>query len=149
MPRITLQDAKAWTEKTKLAIGDFDDALLEHSENVIIGRLNGTFDTTTWLDEATTPDLIRTIISMRYVASLYRRSYADDAENPSSYPFWLEQQLADLLEGLLDGTIDLPELPANSTGTIGFYPTDASSAMEPTSYDSSLGPNTFSMGQAF
>jgi hypothetical protein len=149
MPLVDLQEVKAWAERTKLTLGDFDDDLLSHITSIVIARLVGTFDTSAWVDPATTPALIRTIISMRYVSAVYRRSFADEADAPSSYPFWLEQQTDDLLEGLIDGTIDLPELPSQFTGTIAFYPTDSSSALEPSSSDGSLGPSTFSMGSVF
>jgi hypothetical protein len=149
MPLIDLQEVKAWAERTKLTLGDFDDDLLQHITNIVIGRLAGTFDTTTWLDPSTTPRLIRTIISMRYVSAVYRRSFSDEADAPSSYPFWLEQQTGDMIDGLIDGTVDLPELPSQFTGTVAFYPNDDSSAMEPTSTDGSLGPGHFSMGSVF
>ena len=151
MANININDAKAWTEPTK--VGDnFDtlDADLEAQvSQIILGQLGQRFSIVGWLAPESTPKLVKTIIAMYYVSYLYDKTYSTD-DNASAYAVILRNQ-ADLnLAGLISGNIDLPEVP-ESTGfdTPSFYPNDASSMQDPTYEDPSLGPASFSMGRTF
>lgn len=148
MARINKNQAQAWAEGTKLTIAALDLNLLAHIENEVIGRLNSAFDTSTWVDDVTTPVLVQTIISKMYVAWLYDRQYSEDIEQGSNYADRLKANAETLTMGLLDGTIEIPGIP-DVAGSPVFYPTDASSAQPPTFDDPSLGPAAFSMGQRF
>jgi len=88
---------------------------------------------------------------MRYASWLYDRAYSEDSE-PSNYGALLRTEADKLLMGLIDGSIVIPNLPTDvdrTLGSPGFYPTDDSSALEPTVDDTSLGAAKFSMGQVF
>jgi hypothetical protein len=147
--RITLQEAQAWAEGTKLTISALDTNLLDHLEEEVVVRLSSAFpDYTTWTNSTTTPKLVRTIISKLYIAWVYDRQYSEDIGEGSVYSERLRTNAETLIVGLLDGTIELPGEP-DTSGSPLFYPTDASSAMTPTSDDPSLGPAAFSMGQVF
>src|SRR5262245_15537554 len=148
MARISAEEARAWAEGTKLRISSLDSFLVAHVEAEVIGRLQVAFDTSTWTSNTTTPNLIRTIIAKFYVAWLYDRSYSEDIEQGNNYADRLKLDADLLMTGLLDGTIELPGVPS-ITGSPVFYPTDASSAQEPTFDDPSLGPAAFSMGMRF
>jgi hypothetical protein len=146
--RITVAMARAWAEGTKLVIDALDLDLLDHIENEVVARLNSIENTSTWIDSATTPPLVRTIITKLYVAWIYDRQYSEDIEEGSNYAERLRANAEALMLGLLDGTIELPGSTSETESPI-FYPTDASSAQEPTFEDPSLGPATFSMGLRF
>ena len=148
MPRIVKEEAQAWAEGTKLRVSSLDLNLLAHIEAEIIGRLQSAFDTSTWLNNTSTPDLIRTIIAKTYICWLYDRQYSEDIEAGNNYADRLKANAELLMTGLLNGTIDLPGVPP-ITGSPVFYPTDASSAQDPTFDDPSLGPAAFSMGMRF
>jgi hypothetical protein len=61
----------------------------------------------------------------------------------------LKENAGMLIQGLIDGTIEIPGVPPTSSPNPSFYPNDASSALEPTLEDPSLGPARFSMGKVF
>jgi hypothetical protein len=145
---ISVAEAQAWAEGTKLTISSLDQELEAHLAEETIRRLDSAFDVTLWVDAAGTPKLVRTIISKLYVAWLYDRTYSEDIEQGNNYADRLKINAEILMTGLLDGTIELPGLP-DVAGSPVFYPTDASSAMQPTFDDPSLGPAAFSMGMRF
>jgi hypothetical protein len=150
MARITPSDAQGWAESTKLTVSNLDASLLEQIEAEIIGRLNSLFTTTGWTTPTNTPILVKVIIAKTYVAWFYDRQYSENQTEGNDYAAMLRQNAEMLMTGLIDGTIDLPgETPVGAGAGPSFYPNDASSAMEPTSDDLSLGPNKFSMNMKF
>lgn len=150
MARITPSDAQGWGERTKLDLSTLDASLLNQLESEVIGRLNSAYDTTLWVDDTTTPELVRTIIAKMYVSWFYDRQYSENQDEGNDYAALLRANAEALMTGLLDGTIDIPGVPQVGSG-LGpiYYPNDASSAMEPTDDDMSLGPAKFSMGKVF
>lgn len=154
MPRITLQEANAWVEKTKLTLDALDANLLTQIENQVLARLGVAFDSTvtsTWLDAVTTPKMVRSVIAMLFMAWHYDRNYSEDQEQLNDYAVLLRGSAEALITGILDGSVILEELPPGGTepGGPAFYPTDASSALCPTDEDPSLGGEYFSMGTRF
>lgn len=144
---VSLLELNAWTDGAKLEVGVIDAGLEESNAVEVFGQLSSVFDSSTWLDETTTPQLIRKLLAMRYVGWYFLRTYSEDTDI-SNYGMLLLAQADALLQGLLTGSIILPEVPvplSNEQAT--FYPTDASSAQRPNCYDSSLGGPAFSMGQ--
>jgi hypothetical protein len=108
--------------------------------------LSQRFSTVGWFDNTNTPKLVKTIIAMYYVSYVYDKTYSTDDEL-SQYAILLRQQAEFNLQGLISGNIDLPEVPDDiDFNGPSFYPNDASSALQPTLEDSSLGPAKFSMG---
>lgn len=149
MARITVKQAQSWSEKTKLPITELDTDLLTQIENQVLGTLAQGFDTSTWLDASTTPPIVQQILSMLYVSWFYNRQYSEDQEHVNVYATLLRAEAEALMVGLLDGSIIMPGQPISTADGPSFYPTDSSSAQEPTSYDKSLGDASFSMGVVF
>lgn len=150
MARVTLAEVQGWLDSSKLTLASLDAALLAHMEEELITRLAVVYDTSTWVDETTTPKLVRTAISKFYASWLYDRFYSENQEEGNDYALRLAQNVESIMTALIDGRIVLPEVPdpAVSRGP-SFYPTDASSAQEPTSDDPSLGGPYFSLGRSF
>jgi hypothetical protein len=155
MARITAAEAQAWVEGTKFTIQDpfrpQDLALLEQLEEEVLVRIAVAYpDQTLWVDSTTTPRIVRVIIAKMFVVWAYRRQYSEDmAEGDAAFAANLEANAGLLIQGIIDGTIEIPELPGEDVVGVAFYPTDASSLMEPTYEDPSLGPPKFSMGMIF
>jgi hypothetical protein len=149
MAHIMPEEARAWAEGSKLSVTALDIDLESQISEEVLRRLDSGFDVTGWTSETTTPNLVRVIIAKMYIAWLYDRQYSEDIEAGSNYADRLKANAELLMAGLLDGTIELPGVDAGTSGTAVFYPTDASSALEPTSDDLSLGPAAFSMGMRF
>jgi len=148
MPRIEAKDAKGWGEPTKLDFSTLDLFLLDQIEIEVLGRLTGGFVTIGWTDYTNTPDMVKVAIAKMYVAWFYDRQYSENQGVANEYAAMLRVNAEMIITGLLDGTIEIPDVISNS-GMPSFYPNDASSAMEPTPDDRSLGPAKFSMGKAF
>jgi hypothetical protein len=149
MAHITAAQAQAWAEGTKLTIAVLDAELEDQLAEEVIRRLqSASIDTSLWVNDATTPKLVRVIIAKLYVAWVYDRQYSEDIEQGSNYADRLKANAEALILGLIDGTIELDPV-TNVVGEPVFYPTDASSALLATPDDPSLGPAAFSMGMRF
>jgi hypothetical protein len=146
MSHITVANAQAWTEKTKLDLGATLDGELEDQLSLqVLAKVAGTVDTSTWVDQSTTPRIIKSVIAMLYAATWYRRTYSEESDTPT-YADILQGMAENLLEGILAGTVDIVEITTDDTiSEAQSYPTDTSSALSPTVDDPSLGPNAFSM----
>lgn len=150
MARITPVDAQGWAESTKLNLSTLDGSLLDQMETEVLSRLASAYDTTLWIDPASTPKVVKVIISKLYVAWFYDRQYSENQEQGNDYAAMLRTNAEMLITGLLDGTISIPGVtPVGSAGGAAFYPNDNSSALAPTPDDPSLGPAKFSMGKIF
>jgi hypothetical protein len=143
-------DANAWTEATKLSITALETGLLEQIEGQVLGKIGVQFDTSTWLSPETTPLMVKSVIAMLYVAWYYDKTYSEDQEEGNDYAALLRAQAESLIQGILDDSIVLPEVPPGTEPSgPSFYPTDDSSGMCPTPEDPSLGPARFSLGTSF
>lgn len=150
MSIIRLEDAQAWAERTKLPLSNLEDDLVSQIATQVLSRIAQAFDTTGWTTDANTPDIVRSIISMKYVAWLYRKTYSED-EQSSAYADQLDAMAETLIEGIVGGVVDIigvdPGLGVDTTPL--YYPNDLSSAQEATVLDPSLGPARFTMGTVF
>lgn len=156
--RISVSEAQAWTESSKLTLGSLDAALESQISARVLGSLNGVFDVSGWLDSVSTPQLVRSVISMLYVAELYDRTYSNDL-GTSTYGAELRKMANDLLDGIESGDFDLVEVAALPITGPKFYPTDTSSSsrqygnMPPvydgTGYGYADTPPAFTMGRIF
>jgi hypothetical protein len=153
MAHISLPEAQAWLQATKLDLSSLESALEQHASGNIISKLAYVFEDaqTTWLDAASTPKLVRTLIAMYYASYLYDRAYADDATDTSNYAFILRRGADAVVNGLISGAIILEEDPtaADPFGQPAYFPTDQSSANPASSDFPSDGPPSFTMGQVF
>lgn len=146
---IALEDATAWADQVKLRLDDLDNDLEGQQADQVLAGVAQAYNTSTWTDDSNTPALIKKIIAMMYVGWLYQRTYSEDS-NINAYGLLLLSQAQNLINGIANGTIVLPDAPEGSSSNVSlpeFYPTDTSSAMRPTFADPSLGGPAFSMGQ--
>jgi hypothetical protein len=150
MARITVDGAQGWADRSKLTLSTLDLSLLDSIETEVLTRLSSAYDTSTWLDTTNTPPIVQVVICKYYVSWVYERAYSENQDSGSDYAAMLRMNAEMLITGLIDGTIDIPGVtPIGSGGGPAYYPNDASSALEPTFDDPSLGPAKFSMGRVF
>lgn len=148
MALIDLDDAKAWAEQIKLPITVLDIELEESIATTVLAKLGVAFDTSAWVSPATTPMIVRKIVGMQYVASYIHRAQSSE-EDLNEYALWLWANAEALIEGLIAGTLVIDPgagIPTTDVSSPVYYPTDASSAAEPTPDDQSLGGPAFTMG---
>lgn len=148
---INIEEANAWSDKVKLNFGDLDVELESSQSTQVLARVSQIYDVTSWVSPSTTPSLIRKIIGMLYTGWYFQRTYSED-ENVSTYGLLLINQAEELILGIISGSVTLPDAPPGTdlqNSSPLFYPNDASSALEPTINDTSLGPEKFSMGKVW
>jgi hypothetical protein len=149
---ISLAEAQAWAEPTKLTLDSLDSVLLGQVQSLVLSRVAIAYptDVVLWIGPGSTPSLIRTIISMLYVSWYIDRTYSQNADL-SAYAARLAGIVESNIIGIVDGTIDIIEIVTDigSATDPAFYPNDTSSALDPTFDDMSLGDAKFSMGRGF
>lgn len=99
-------------DKLKLQNAD-DDANQLDAERVIKARLSGTFSPTTlasWDTPANTPVTIREIAGKLMAAMYYAKTFSSEVAGVPEYAQWLYDQAMDTLDGIILGTITLPEV---------------------------------------
>lgn len=153
MSHVTVKEVQAWLEETKLTLPAVDTDREAQIAEQVIARVVIAYPEAApgWIDESTTPRLIRSIIAMMYAGWYYDTQYSENPDD-NGYADRLRKAAEDLIAGIVAGSIDITEvegLPA--IGQPVFYPTDASSAPDakPSLEDPSAGPPLFSMGKVF
>jgi hypothetical protein len=158
---IVLADAQAWLENTKANLTTLDLNLEAQVSGDVLGRLlevysDPTFGVPTWIDNTTTPILVKQCIAMLYAGWFYDRQFSEMvAAEGMSYGTVLRNYAETLLEGIISGSIILVEIAPNEPATEpAFYPTDRSSTTDAlltnTDRDNkSLGPALFGVQRVF
>lgn len=149
MPRVTLSEIKAWVDPSKIVITSLDTELLSQLEEEVLVQLTGQYNVTSWLDELTTPKIVRVIIAKTYASFYIDRVYSENQDNGNDYAARLMTNANMLLSGLISGSIEIPDVEITNPSTVSFFPTDASSAQEPTADNPEFGGPYFSFGRPF
>lgn len=163
MPRIDIADVQAWVESTKLSPTSLDTAQLDQLETEVFAKISSVYDTSGWIDKASTPRLVQVIIAKTYAGWLYDKYYSENQNNPNQYAKLVKGNAESLIQGIRDGSIEIPNVPATNAIAPSFYPNDMSSSIAPDGGgfqpqhglrtpipgDTSTGPAKFSMGKVF
>jgi len=147
--RVTQREVQSWLELTKLNLAALNTDLLDQLEEEVLVQLSSVYDTSVWTDEVSTPKIVRTIVAKLYASMHIDKMYSENQDEGNDYAARLLANANMLIAGLVSGLFEIPGTPSSNPGTPSFYPTDASSAMEPTIDDPSLGPARFSLGKVF
>lgn len=152
MALIDVDDVQPWLEETQLTLTS-DDELTEEpfqSEFVKSKLATCSLDVASWVDENSTPVLVRQIIGMLVAAQRYNKTYSETDENAGNpYANKLEDRANLLLEGICAGTVDLLDVVddpfTSGSGSISFYPDDTVGALEENKEEAVR----FTMGKVF
>jgi hypothetical protein len=122
---LTTEEIQQWLEKTKFRVQEVPVELEASARDVVFSSAARVYDTTTWVDEATTPSLIRKIMSMLVAAWTYEAALSESTTDTNQYAALLEQRAMLLLSGVNEGTIDLSEVEGTVGASTGpaFWPT--------------------------
>lgn len=101
---IDVADIKAWLDATKTEVTAIEGALAGQIASQVLGVVSSRYNTGTWLTAATTPLLIKRVISMFYAGYFYHRTFSNDSE-PGAYGDRLLADAQILLDGIANGTI--------------------------------------------
>lgn len=119
---ITVGEVQAWFQGTRLTVTESEIQAFELvATTTVFSALSRKYTTTSWLNQVSTPDIVRAIISMFVAAWVYQRSYSDNADL-SSYGTWLEGKAYHLLEAAANGDLLIPGLVPDQD--LGFNVTD-------------------------
>lgn len=160
---IGVADAQSFLEGTKCNLTSLETVLENEQSVYVLGRLAETysdpgFGVSTWVDEDSTPELVKMAIAMLYAGWFYDRQYSEVvSEDPSnkSYGWMLRSQAETLIAGIAAGSVLLAEIQPNEPAVAPvFYPTDSSSTYEAVANNTdpnntSFGPPMFSVGKVF
>lgn len=149
MARVTQREVQSWLELTKLSIAALNTDLLLQLEEEVLVQLSPVYNVSAWTDETTTPQIVRVIIAKMYASWHIDKMYSENQDEGNDYSARLLANANMLLAGLVSGLFEIPGIDSPNPGSPSFYPTDASSALEPTFEDPSLGPARFSLGKVF
>jgi hypothetical protein len=131
MALVTIGEVQSWFTEDRLLLEHDDDL----PEEVAVSRLalaaiSKTYDVTTWVSTATTPALVRSVISAQVAALRYRKHYADQDEE-LEYANWLDDWAKGTLEGIVSTELELLDTvtsdevaAAEDARTIAFLPND-------------------------
>lgn len=126
MAYLTVAEVQTWIEESKLTIEAVDSGLESVANSKVMTRLSAVYDTSSWLDEASTPLLVRQVMAMFVAAWYYRRQYSEDTDATPSYADWLEGLANSLLDDLANLVVTIPGVAVIAGVDSGpdFYPRD-------------------------
>jgi len=149
MARVTLAEIQGWLDPVKLTLPSIDTELLANLEEETLSKVASVYDVSGWTTSGNTPKLIRTIISKYYASWIMDRFYSENQDEGNDYAKRLCDNADSVVAGILSRVIIIPEVPEPTNNAASYYPNDASSALEPTTADPSLGGPYFSLGRGF
>jgi hypothetical protein len=128
MPNVSRDEVQAWLENTRAHLDDLEDELEVSIATQVLSRLAHSYDITVWTTPETTPQLVRTIIAMKYASWYYQRSYSEDSDTANDYALLLNANAETLIEGIISGANKLPEVEGvanpETLNQPTFYPND-------------------------
>jgi hypothetical protein len=120
---LTTDQVQQWLEKTRFAVTEIESARETTARDLVFGRVGSRYDTTGWVDSATTPSLVLSIMSGFYAAWLYNAIASEDM-GETDYGASLIRMLNGLLDSIASSALDLDGVDPSTLGTVAFFPTD-------------------------
>ena len=159
MSYLVTTDVQPWLNQTKFNVTSVDPTHEQTAVNTVFGKISQRYDTSTWIDSATTPTLILNLLSM-WVASVYLRRAASEEDGLTTYADWLEMRADAICDKIVEGAIDIPGVEEDPLTSLGgssvFFPTDAATQIwedshefDGSSFAEGAAPRAFTMDQRF
>jgi hypothetical protein len=132
MARVTGTDVQVYLDEDLFPIPENDTFPEEPTfADMVFARLGQIYDTSTWLDTATTPSLIRRIIAMLVAANRYNKKHAEDDDAGNRYAYKLENRAWELVNLIMSDQAVLYDASLIELAELNdprFWPTDATGA---------------------
>ena len=131
MTILTTALVNAWTDKDRLNLTALDLDLESQIASQVIAQASQAFDTSTWVSEATTPTLIKSVMAMMYVGRIYQNRNIDSVDDLTFYGSKLIQDANSLLNNIISGLIVLRDAggggggPGGSPAQISYEPIES------------------------
>lgn len=153
MPHIAVADVQQWLETTKMTVASLDAELEASAFALVSAALEGRYTTSAWTNEATTPQLVQTIMSQLVAGWMYNRQYSEESADGSSWGTFLLNYARRLVDSVANGNYELPDVVGSERADFtypAFWPTDDATAWaetDPTAAEAA--PLMFTMGRVF
>jgi hypothetical protein len=133
---VTAAEVQQFLDTTKLEVASVDQELEVTWSTYVLSNLGQAYNVSAWVDNTSTPQLVRSIIAMLIAAAIYQKAYSEaTADAIPPYGDKLEvtanEMIVSLVEGdmhLLDAAPNIDELieqplytPDDSTGSTSLY----------------------------
>lgn len=134
MARVTPDDVQVYLDDDLFPIPENDQFPEEQSyADMVFARLGQAYDTTAWLNTASTPALVRRILAMLIAANRYNKKHAEDDDAGNKYAYKLENRAWDLVKLILEDQAVLYDATLLEIAELNdprFWPTDATGASD-------------------
>jgi hypothetical protein len=146
---LAVKDIQSWLQQSKYAISSVDSGFETAAVAYVFGEIQQRYDTSSWVNATTTPDLVLIALAMQ-VASYELRRAAGEEDGRTTYADFLDQRACKLVDSIVTGAVVL-EGATVSTGSLGqgpaFFPDNGAELRDPS--DPTFAPAYFSMSQIF
>lgn len=123
---VTVAEVQSWLDQGKIDLPTNDQLPEEFNvATAVFSRLAQVFNTAPWVDNTTTPNLIRVIISAKVAANRYNKLYSEEDDAGNKYANKLENWADSMIIALLNGSVVLIDSPAVVANDPAFYPKDS------------------------
>jgi hypothetical protein len=123
---VTIAEVQSWLDAGKLELPATDTLPEEFNVSTyVLAKLGQIYNVATWVDNATTPNLVRVVISAKVAANRYNKLYSEEDDAGNKYANKLEVWAESIITALLNGTIVLVDYPTPITANDpAYYPND-------------------------
>ena len=133
MAILTTALVNAWTDKDRLNLTTLDNDLESQIASQVIAQASQAFDTSSWISEATTPMLIKSVMAMMYAGREYQNRNIDAVDDITFYGSKLIQDAEALLNNIISGLIVLKDttntvVPMSTSSKISYEPIESNPA---------------------
>jgi hypothetical protein len=140
MSHVIAEEVQVWLNNTRLTLSEIDDQFEAAAASVIFARVATRYDTSGWVNDATTPGIVRVALSRLIAAYEFRKAYSEvTADTAGSYADWLEVGAMSIADSIANGIIDLPGVSeTTSPSSPLFWPNDTTGLTQ--QYDAAGNP---------
>jgi hypothetical protein len=150
MSYLSTQDVQTWLQNTKYKISSVEEGFESAAVAYTFAEVAQRYDTSTWLNSASTPQLILTLLSMQVAAYELRRA-AGEEDGRTTYADALDSRASAMCSAIVSGAVILPGAVVSDTGALGlgpsFFPDFGADQRDP--MDDTFAPLYFTMKHEF
>lgn len=151
---VSISEVQQWLEITKFEVTYINTELEVAQFATVSTALVERYPVDTWINEATTPDMIRSLVSMLIAGFMYNAQNAENASDAGSWGTWLINYANKCIASLAGGKTQLPGVVREDFTYPSFWPTQVATDMaDPTlggnPADPTAAPRVFKMGTVF
>lgn len=131
MAYLTIEQVQDWLSQSKYPIvtEDLTSQLELTAADVVRSGLSPRYDTSTWVNAASTPAFVINLMAMLVASYILRRAIGED-DGEHDYPDWLEGRVLAMIDAVINKQVDIPGVTPDPTAGAemlpSFFPTDAS-----------------------